>query len=97
MTNFSRTILSELSQESIFSTSSNMGALTSLPPPGIQRRKLKKIFEEFYPIDDEMTRTTRGTGIGLALLKMLADAMGAHVDVANRRPGTEFSLRFPTA
>ena len=43
-----------------------------------------------------MTRTTRGTGIGLALVKMLADAMGAHVDVANRRPGTEFSLRFPT-
>ena len=64
--------------------------------PGIQRRKLKKIFEKFYRIDDEMTRTTRGTGIGLALVKMLADAMGAHVDVANRRPGTEFSLRFPT-
>ena len=43
--------------------------------PGIQRRKLKKIFEKFYRIDDEMTRTTRGTGIGLALGKMLADAM----------------------
>jgi hypothetical protein len=26
---------------------------------------------------------------------MLTDAMGAHVDVANRRPGTEFSLVFP--
>jgi signal transduction histidine kinase len=64
--------------------------------PGIERRKLKKIFEKFYRIDDEMTRTTRGTGIGLALVKSLADAMGAHVDVANRRPGTEFSLRFPT-
>ena len=64
--------------------------------PGIQRSKLKKIFEKFYRIDDEMTRTTRGTGIGLALVKMLADAMGAHVDVANRDPGTEFSLRFPT-
>ncbi len=65
--------------------------------PGIQRRKLKKIFEKFYRIDDEMTRTTRGTGIGLALVKMLADAMDAHVDVANRRPGTEFSIRFPTS
>ena len=64
--------------------------------PGIQRRQLKKIFEKFYRIDDEMTLTTLGTGIGLALVKMLADAMGAHVDVANRGPGTEFSLRFPT-
>ena len=43
-----------------------------------------------------MTRTTRGTGIGLALVKMLADAMDARLDVANRRPGTEFSIRFPT-
>ncbi len=64
--------------------------------PGIPSRKLKSIFEKFYRIDNEMTRTTRGTGIGLALVKMLADAMGAHVDVTNRKPGTEFSLRFPT-
>ena len=63
---------------------------------GIPSRKLKSIFEKFYRIDNEMTRTTRGTGIGLSLVKMLADAMGARVDVANRQPGTEFSLRFPT-
>ena len=33
--------------------------------PGIPSRKLKSIFEKFYRIDNEMTRTTRGTGIGL--------------------------------
>ncbi len=65
--------------------------------PGIPSRKLKNIFEKFYRIDNEMTRTTRGTGIGLSLVKMLADAMGAHVDVANRQPGTEFSLRFTSS
>ena len=65
--------------------------------PGIPSRKLKSIFEKFYRIDNEMTRTTRGTGIGLSLVKMLADAMGARVDVANRQPGTEFSLRFVTS
>ena len=65
--------------------------------PGIPSRKLKSIFEKFYRIDNEMTRTTRGTGIGLSLVKMLADAMGAHVDVANRQAGTEFSLRFVTS
>ena len=65
--------------------------------PGIPSRKLKSIFEKFYRIDNEMTRTTRGTGIGLSLVKMLGDAMGAHVDVANRQPGTEFSLRFSSS
>ena len=62
--------------------------------PGIPRRKLKRIFEKFYRLDNEMTRRTRGTGIGLALVKMLADAMGAQVEAANRRPGAEFSIRF---
>ena len=62
--------------------------------PGIPRPQLKKIFQKFYRINSEMTRTTRGTGIGLALVKMLADSMRAHVDVVNRDPGVEFSLRF---
>ena len=62
--------------------------------PGIPRPQLKKIFQKFYRIDGEMTRTTRGTGMGLALVKMLADAMRASVDVVNRDPGAEFSLRF---
>ncbi len=62
--------------------------------PGIPKGKLNKIFEKFYRIDSEATRTTRGTGIGLALVKTLADAMGATVDVVNRRPGAEFRLRF---
>ena len=62
--------------------------------PGIPAAKLKKIFEKFYRIDSEMTRTTRGTGIGLALVKMLSDRMGARVDVVSCHPGVEFSIRF---
>jgi len=65
--------------------------------PGIPRQQLKKIFEKFYRIESEMTRTTSGTGIGLSLVRMLADSMGAHVDVRNCRPGTEFSIRLKTA
>ncbi len=65
--------------------------------PGIPRQQLKKIFEKFYRIESEMTRTTSGTGIGLSLVKMLADSMGAQVDVRNCRPGTEFSIRLKTA
>ncbi len=61
--------------------------------PGIPRRQLKKIFEKFYRIESEMTRVTSGTGIGLSLVRMLADSMGAQIDVRNCRPGTEFSIR----
>ena len=60
--------------------------------PGIPRKELKKIFEKFYRVEDEMTRTARGTGIGLSLVKMLADSMGAKIDVHNRDPGAEFGI-----
>jgi len=63
--------------------------------PGVPRRQLKRIFEKFYRIDDEMTRSAPGTGIGLALVQMLARSMGGQVDVRNRQPGAEFSLRLP--
>jgi len=62
--------------------------------PGIPRRELKHIFERFYRVNNEMTRATHGTGLGLSLVKMLADAMGARVDVTNKDPGAEFSIRF---
>ncbi len=65
--------------------------------PGIPRRHLKKIFEKFYRVDAEMTRKTQGSGIGLALVKMLAEAMGARVEAVNRQPGAEFIVWFPVA
>ena len=51
--------------------------------PGIPRRALKKIFENFYRVDNDLTRTTGGTGIGLALVKILVTAMGGHVRAVN--------------
>lgn len=63
--------------------------------PGIPRRQLDRIFERFYRVDGEMTRATRGVGIGLALVKMLAEAMGARVEAANQAPGAEFRISFP--
>ena len=38
-----------------------------------------------------------GTGIGLALVRQLAGAMGAEVDAVNMDPGAAFSLRLPAA
>jgi signal transduction histidine kinase len=64
--------------------------------PGVPRGKMKKLFELFYRPEDELTRTTTGTGIGLGLVKQLATAMHASVDVRNCEPGAEFRLLLPT-
>jgi len=46
----------------------------------------------FYRSENELTRETVGTGIGLALVHQLARAMGGQVDVVNRGPGAEFRV-----
>ena len=61
---------------------------------GIARDQMKKIFQLFYRSENELTRETVGTGIGLALVHRLAAAMGGEVDVVNRDPGAEFLVRF---
>jgi signal transduction histidine kinase len=62
--------------------------------PGVPRAQMKRIFELFYRPGDALARDTTGTGIGLALVRQLASAMGARVDVRNVDPGAEFSVRF---
>jgi signal transduction histidine kinase len=62
--------------------------------PGVPKEQMKKIFELFYRAENELTRETVGTGIGLALVRQLAAAMGGRVDVRNCEPGAEFRLHF---
>ncbi|MEE4264992.1 MAG: HAMP domain-containing sensor histidine kinase [Desulfobacteraceae bacterium] len=54
--------------------------------PGIPRQALKKIFNDFYRVENSLTRTTRGTGIGLALVRKFVRLMGGTVTAANN-PG----------
>ena len=63
--------------------------------PGIARDQLRKIFRLFYRSENELTRETVGTGIGLALVQQLVQAMHGEVDVVNREPGAEFRVSFP--
>ena len=65
--------------------------------PGVARDQMRKIFRLFYRSGNELTRETVGTGIGLALVRQLAEAMGGRVDVVNREPGAEFRVTFPAA
>ena len=45
----------------------------------IPREKLKTLFDKFTRIDDSTTRTTRGTGLGLYIVKGLVEAMGGEI------------------
>ena len=51
--------------------------------PGIPRHALKKVFDDFYRVDSVLTRKTRGTGIGLALVKKLINLSGGQVWAEN--------------
>jgi len=63
--------------------------------PGVSCGQMKKIFKLFYRSENELTRETLGTGIGLALVQQLVSGMNGQVDVLNKDPGAEFRVRFP--
>ena len=64
--------------------------------PGIPGHALKKIFEDFYRVDNSLTRKTGGTGIGLALVKNFVVQMGGSVSAANNNgPGCTITLLLP--
>ncbi len=47
----------------------------------IPPKQLKKLFEKFVRIDDNTTRTTRGTGLGLFIVKGLVEAMNGTIEL----------------
>lgn len=64
--------------------------------PGIPPNALKKVFDDFYRVDNDLTRTTGGTGIGLALVKKFITAMGGSVHATNNSgPGCTITLLLP--
>ena len=64
--------------------------------PGIPRHALKKVFDDFYRVEDPLTRTTGGTGIGLSLVKKFMLAMGGSATAANNNgPGCTITLSLP--
>jgi signal transduction histidine kinase len=63
--------------------------------PGVAKDQMKKIFKLFYRSENELTRETVGTGIGLALAQQMTITMNGKIDVANVRPGAEFRISFP--
>lgn len=64
--------------------------------PGINKDQMRKIFQLFYRTENELTRETVGTGIGLSLVQQLVSSMHGKIDIINQEPGTEFQITFKT-
>ncbi len=63
---------------------------------GIAPDHLPKVFERFYQVDRTMRRQHGGTGLGLAVVKSLAELHGGTVSVESQvGQGTVFWVRFP--
>ena len=63
--------------------------------PGIPKEERLKIFEKFYRIGNESTRTAKGSGLGLFLCKKIAEDHDAYIKVSDNQPeGSIFSVEF---
>ncbi len=63
---------------------------------GIPRDKQRYVFEAFYQVDSHLSRSYEGIGLGLPLVKLLAEAHGGAVDlVSEEGVGTNVSIIIP--
>jgi signal transduction histidine kinase len=55
--------------------------------PGVPEAERRRVFEAFYRVGNESTRTTRGTGLGLHLVALHAASLGGKAEVESRPGG----------
>ena len=63
---------------------------------GIERRDQSKIFEKFYRAGDPLVHNTKGSGLGLSLVRHITHAHGGEIAVESTPgKGTKFTLSLP--
>ncbi len=65
--------------------------------PGLAATQLEAVFERFYRVDPARSRAVGGSGIGLAIVRALAEAMGGQAWAESAGPGrgATFHLELP--
>jgi two-component system phosphate regulon sensor histidine kinase PhoR len=63
---------------------------------GIKKEDIPRVFERFYRGGDELTRTVKGSGLGLTLVKEIVEAHRGKIQVQSEPgKGSVFSVRLP--
>ena len=63
---------------------------------GIAEQDLQRLYEPFTQLDSSVARRHAGTGLGLSLVRRLAELHGGTVGVASRPGvGSRFCVRLP--
>lgn len=63
--------------------------------PGIPEAEREKVLRRFYRL--EASRTTPGSGLGLALVRAVAELHGASLTLSDNHPGLRVTVRFNAA
>jgi signal transduction histidine kinase len=65
---------------------------------GIAKEELEKIFDSFYQVDSSSTRRYGGTGVGLAIVRLILDRHQVPIEVDSiEGKGSTFLFRLPIA
>jgi K+-sensing histidine kinase KdpD len=63
--------------------------------PGIPSEERKAVFDKFHRVGNEQTRTQKGTGLGLFIVKEICKAHRAEITLSENRPkGSRFLITF---
>jgi signal transduction histidine kinase len=63
---------------------------------GLSRRAAQKVFERFYRVEDELSRSAEGSGLGLSIVRFIVNAHGGTVTVRSELgEGSTFTVRLP--
>lgn len=65
---------------------------------GIAKEERTKIFSRFYQVDQKLTRSVEGCGLGLSIVKRIVDAHGGDISIESELgKGSRFSVSIPIA
>ena len=65
---------------------------------GLSRRATKKVFDRFYQVDQRLSRSGSGVGLGLSIVKFIVDGHGGQMTVTSQLgQGSTFTVKLPAA
>lgn len=66
--------------------------------PGIPRHERRRVFEKFYQADNRLSRETEGSGLGLSIVRAVAQGHGGRVELDTEvGRGSTFTVWLPAA